>query len=185
MKIRKITLIMLGMMLAGSSAWAEHISSVSLGVSESIPLGNNGILLNQPVGLELRALSASGFEQMPLPAQISATYLSYSPKNLNNSSIQMFGFYFGVSTPRTHNSSFLIPYASAEVGTVYETLSLNSSANSILNSALGFSLRAIPGVEIPLHHKRFSLQIETPITATWFKTSLYVWSTVLSLRYAL
>jgi len=185
MKVRKIALIMLGMMLGGSSAWAEHFSSVSLGVSQSIPLGNNGILLNQPVGLELRGHSFSGFEQIPLPAQISATYLSYSPKNLTNSSIQMFGVYFGVSTPRPTTSSFLIPYASAEVGTVYETLSLNSSSNSILNSALGFSLRAIPGVEIPLDHKKFSLQVETPITATWFKTSLYVWSTVISLRYAL
>lgn len=165
-----------------SSAWAGPLSSISVGVSDSFPLGTMGILLNQPIGVEIKPTVSGNTFGLAFPVHFSGTYVSYSPKNIGNHSLSMFGIYAGVSTPLEHDSRHFRPYVSADIGTVYEMLNLSGTSNSVLNSALGFSIRVIPGVDIPFTHE-FGLQIETPISATWFKSSLYVWSTLVSLRW--
>lgn len=164
------------------SAKAGPLSSISVGVSDSIPLGTMGILLNQPMGIEIKPTISGNTFGLLFPIHFSGTYVSYTPKNIGNHSLSMFGIYAGVSTPPEHDSKYIRPYVSADVGAVYEMLNLSGTSNSVLNSALGFSIRVIPGVDIPFTHE-FGLQIETPISATWFKSSLYVWSTLFSLRW--
>lgn len=161
---------------------AEVKTSISAGPSLSIPLGNNGVLLNQPGGFQLRGSLSNEDFGFSAPIQLSATYTAYSPKNMGSSSLGIYGLYLGTSTFQDNTSHFLSPYAAFELGTVYETLNLGNISNSISNSSWGFSARAIPGISIPISSS-FTAQIEAPITGVWSKSSLYVWSTQFLLRW--
>lgn len=161
------------------------VSSISAGVSANIPLGDNSITLNQPAGVELRAqLPVALFGSTPNLLQISGTFQPYTVTNMGNGKLNMIGGYVGLTTLTENTPNFLNPFISADIGAVYEYLSLSGVSNTVQNTALGFSARVVPGVDIPVVGG-FGIRAETPITGTWFKTSFYAWSTLFSIRWKL
>jgi hypothetical protein len=180
----------LALLLAFSPSAFAMLEQVGAGVTLPQPLSSQGELFNRPLGGAAQLwLKPPSFFPESVSLSLSGEFLPFQLKSVGPSgsiklNLYMIGGYAGFTL--WGNPSFLgmRPYFSAQMGALYDYLTIPGSSGAISNTGTAFALRAAPGLDFPLV-SGLGVMVELPITVAFFKSTLSIWESTFSLRWKL
>jgi hypothetical protein len=172
---------------ATSHSAVAGLSQFSAGVTLPRPLSTDASeMLNRPVGVAGQVWIQGPSEMLEF--NLSLEYLPFKLKNTTSDDIQlnvnMIGAYAGATIWGGPSLLGMRPYLSADIGLMYDFLTLPKSSGTISNTGTAFAMRAAPGLDIPVV-SGLGLMVEFPVTLAIFKTPLSLWASTFSLRWKL
>lgn len=186
--VSKLRALAIGLVVAVSSHSAQAgLSQFSVGATLPRPISIDASeMLDRPVGVAGQ-IWFHGPNEM-LEFNLSLEYLPFKFKNTTSDDIQlnvnMIGAYAGTTIWGGPSLLGMRPYFSADIGLLYDFLTLPKSSGIISNTGTAFAMRAAPGLDIPVVGG-LGIMAEFPMTLAIFKTPLALWASTFSLRWKL
>lgn len=179
-----------GVAMAGTHTAFAGLSQFSAGVTLPRPLSTDASeMLDRPVGVAGQIwFQGPSFLPSTLEFNLSFEYLPFKLKNTTSDDIQlnvnMIGGYAGVTIWGGPSVLGMRPYISADIGVLYDFLTLPRSSGTISNTGTAFAMRAAPGLDLPIV-SGLGVMVEFPVTLAIFKTPLSLWASTFALRWKL